>query len=124
MTIKKEFELKIVKFIDYIYLNNYITNMLIPDTNVQLTKKIANTYYAQEQIDNDWKIFSTHYIDESLNILYFIKKIKSKSNFNIELLLLTLHIYTNICKKHAHQIENYTYLFASVYIGVNKIILS
>jgi hypothetical protein len=122
MTIKKEFELKIVKFIDYIYLNNYITNMLIPDTNVQLTKKIANPYYIQEQIDNDWKIFSAHYIDESLNILYFIKKIKSKSNFNIELLLLTLHIYSNICKKHAHKIENYTYLFASVYIGVNKII--
>ena len=35
---------------------------------------------------------------------------------------MILHIYTKICEKHAHQIENYTYLFASVYIAVNNIL--
>ena len=115
MTGKKEFELKIVKFIDYIYLINFILNTL-SDRNLSIYKSL------QDQTDNDWKIFSTHCVNESLNILYLLKAIKLMPNYNCELLLLSIHIYAKICEKYAHQIKNYTYLFASVYIAVNKII--
>ena len=118
-----EFELKIVKFIDYIYINNFITNTLQSEQNNSLLKKNSiPKYYDQYKKDNEWKIFSTHYNDESINILYFIKIVKSQENYNYDILLISLHIYTKICEKYAHQIENYTYLYASVYIAVNKII--
>lgn len=35
---------------------------------------------------------------------------------------MAIHIYGKICIKHAHKIENYTLLFGSVYVGVNKIV--
>lgn len=117
----KEFELKIVKLIDYVYLDNFISNTLIFEIKKNLPNKDLKYIYISENDDNDWKIFSNHYIDESKNILYFIKIIRSQPNYNYEILLLTLHIYIKICKKYAHIIENYTNLFGAVYIGVNKI---
>lgn len=127
---KKDFELKIVKFIDYVYLNNFITNTLLKENKSTNTKnKYENCCCNNFHIDfnmnsineNDWKIFSNHFMDDNINILYFIKSIKLKSNYSYELLLLTIHIYTKICIKYAHFIENYTLLFASVYIAINKV---
>lgn len=120
----KEIELNIVKFIDYIYLDNFVANTLMIDENILLSKKIKNKY--DENSDENWEIFSSVNIninfDETINILYFIKKIKSHKNYNYDILLLSIHIYSKICKKYAHLIDNYTYLFASVYIVVNNVI--
>ena len=127
MTDKKELEVKIVKYIDYIYLNNFIKNTISSYQNTLIPHKnmlapITNENKDEEQLDNEWKIFSIRYMDESLNILYFIKTIKSQPNYNYDLLLITLHIYTKICNKYAHLIENYTHLFASVYISINMVV--
>lgn len=127
---KKEFEIKIVKFIDYVYLNNFITNTLLKEnksTNTinQFKYDYNNNFVIDLSMnsinENDWKIFSNHFINDNVNILYFIKSVKLKSNYSYELLLITIHIYTKICIKYAHLIENYTLLFASVYIAINKV---
>jgi len=105
--------LKIIKYIDYIYLNSYINNLLI-------IKK-----YDEDL--NKWKIFSTCFNNnkknyEQFNILHLIKSIISQNEFNYEILLISIHIYEKICIKYAHLIDNYTYLFGSVYISMNKIL--
>lgn len=128
MTVKRDIEIQLVKFIDYVYLSNFITNTLVQENQHRLYSTYDNTIINDSlSIDipneNDWKIFSNRYanISDSNNILYFIKNIKTKSNYSDELLCLTIHIYTKICKKYAHMIENYTCLFASVYIAINKV---
>lgn len=110
MLCKNNVELKkIVKFIDYVYLNNYIRNSLIKE----------NYSNQNLNLNNDWKIFSTQYKNDDINILNFIKIIRIQPNYSDELLLLTTHIYVKICVEYAHLIENYTYLFASIYIAIN-----
>lgn len=108
----EDYELKLFRFIDYIYLSNFLKNSLENDF-CQVKNHTSN--------NNEWKIFSTHYINETVNILYFIRKIITDINFSEELLLNTVHIYSKICKKYAHLIDNYISLFASVYIAINKI---
>jgi len=100
--------IKIIKLIDYIYLNNYIGNSLI------FPNQKNNVY-------NDWKMFSNCHYDESINILFFLKNIRKQDNFSYENLLLAIHIYMGICKKHAHQIDNYTFLFATIFVSVSEI---
>ena len=35
---------------------------------------------------------------------------------------MTIHIYRKICIQYAHLIDNYVYLFGSIYITLNKIL--
>ena len=53
------------------------------------------------------------------NILYLLQNIVSQDEFDYEILLWTIHIYQNICVKHANMIDNYIYLFGSIYVSVN-----
>lgn len=99
--------LKVVKYIDYCYINNYVKNCV---KNINDTKNM-----------NDWKIFSTYSNDEKYNILYLIQMICSQNEFDYEIFMLTIHIYRKICIKYAHIIDNYVYLFGSIYIAVNKL---
>ena len=102
--------IKIIKLVDYSYLNNYILlNIIDEETN------------SKKNVYNDWKIFSNHNYDEKINIFYFLKLIKHQNDFSYEKLLLIIHIYIKICQKYAHLIDNYTYLFATVYISINNL---
>lgn len=113
MSEKRDLALKkIVKFIDYIYLHNFITNMMLLETS-NLNK---------EQSDIDWKIFSTQCVNDKYNIMFFIKMFIVQRNYKHETLLTSIHIYSKICKKYAHLINNYTFLFVSVYNATNKIL--
>ena len=110
--IKKNQMLRIIKFIDYIYINSYVINSLISkqDTSGDM---------------NDWKIFSARSNkcnnEDNFNILYLIQLLSSQNQFDYEVFLISIHIYKKICKYNAHLIDNYTYLFGSVYISTNKI---
>lgn len=108
---------KIVKFIDFIYLNNFINNTLKNNNNYELFND-EEIY----QFNTDWKIFSTQYINDSYNILYFIKILSYQTNYKQDILLTTIHIYSKICVKYAHLINNYTYLFVSVYVATYKVL--
>ncbi len=105
--------LKFIKYIDYLYLNNYITNSL--------------KYSFEDNKNNEWKIFSTHFNvgekkrDDQFNILYLIQSIVNQNEFDYEIFLISIHIYRKICIKYAHLIDNYVYLFGSIYIVLNKI---
>jgi hypothetical protein len=103
----KNLELAIVKYIDYVYISNFISNSIKYDI-------------VHKQTHNEWKIFSS-YPNEYNNILHFIKMIMPQIDLNNSL-LLSIHIYSKICKKHAEQINNYTNLFASVFVVVNNYI--
>lgn len=99
--------LKIVKYIDYCYINNYIKNCL------KITNNLQNV--------NDWKIFTNYSNDEKYNILYLLQMIYLKNKLNSDTFLLSIHIYKKICIKYAHVIDNYVSLFGSVYVAINKI---
>jgi hypothetical protein len=101
--------LKIIKYIDYCYINNYLKNNL----------KIINVNCDENM--NDWKIFSTYSNDEKFNILYLIQMICSQIEFDYEIFLISIHIYKKICIKYAHIIDNYVYLFGSIYVVINKL---
>ena len=113
---KNNISVRIIKFIDFCWLNNFIQNSISPKNN-----KILDKYYKWELT---WEIFSNKYYNEKLNILYFIKSIKKHHGYSLELLLLTINIFEKICVQYAHQIENYTCLFAAIYIAANKIVLN
>jgi len=106
--------LKIIKYIDYLYLNKYIKNSL--------------KYGFENNKNNEWKIFSTHYVvgkqkkDEQFNILNLVQSIFNQNEFNSEIFLITIHVYRKICIEYAHLIDNYVYLFGSIYITLNKIL--
>lgn len=100
------FEKKIIRYIDYQYIHNYIT--------ININPKSPNIDY------NDWKIFSNHIYDEKINILHCIKIIKKHSSFTKYQLLVALYVYTKICNVCAHLIDNYTYLFATTYVVINS----
>lgn len=103
--------IKIIKFIDYTYLSNFISNSIknVPESS------------NDEFTNDDWKIFSTQCINEKYNILYFINTIIHMLNYNFETLLISIHVYTKICKQYAHVINNYTCLFAAVYGCIAKL---
>ncbi len=103
------FYLKVVQFIDYSYLSNYIKNT-------------TNIFGVKKSNDDDWKIFSNHHPDESVNILYFIRILEQNKFYSLDTLLLSLHVYNEICIKYAHMFDNYTSVFATIYVVVNKII--
>jgi hypothetical protein len=108
--IKNNQLLRIIRFIDYVYLSSYVVNSLK-----------TNNYNEQKNM-SEWKIFSTQSKKdvENKNIMYLIKLISSQKEFNYDVLLISIHIYIKICNKYAHLIDNYTYLFGSVYISINK----
>lgn len=100
--------IEMIKYIDYCYIHNYIKNTL------------ENNKTAQEE----WNVFTFHstntqIINEKCNILYLLQNIISHKEFNYEILLWTIHIYKNICIKYANTIDNYVYLFGSIYISIN-----
>ena len=107
---------KVIKYIDYLYLNNYIKNSL----------KLG--FKDKDNENNEWKIFSTHLNvreqkrDEQFNILNLIQSIIIQNEFDYEIFLITIHIYRKICIQYAHLIDNYMYLFGSIYITLNKIL--
>lgn len=96
---------KIIKYIDYLYLSNYIANSL--------------KYQTDDKLLNEWKIFSIYSNGsnalEKHNILYLVKTLNTYSTFTQELLLWTIYVYKQICLKLAHVIDNYVYLFGSIY---------
>ena len=106
--------LKVIKYIDYLYLNNYIKNSV--------------KYGFDDNKNNEWKIFSTHLNygeskkDNHYNILNLIDTIIVQNEFDEEIFLISIHIYKKICIQYAHLIDNYVYLFGSVYISLNKIL--
>jgi hypothetical protein len=108
--IRKNQSLRMIKFIDYIYVNFYVVNSL------------KNYNYYNKETMNEWKIFSTHSNKciEHQNILYLIKLLSSQKEFHYDIILICIHVYIKICEKYAHLIDNYTYLFGSVYISINK----
>jgi len=112
--IQKNKLVKIIEYIDYLYLNNYIKNSL--------------KYGLNNNKNNELKIFSTHFNigkqkrDEQLNILNLIQSIVIQNEFNYEIFLITIHIYRKICIQYAHLIDNYVYLFGAIYITLNKIL--
>ncbi len=108
--IKKNQMMRIIKFIDYIYLNSYVNNSL----NINKSNDLDTM--------NEWKIFSTHSNKsiEYQNIYYLIKSLSTQNEFDYDILLISIHIFRKICKKYAHLIDDYIYLFGSVYISVNK----
>lgn len=112
--IQKNKLLKVIKYIDYLYLNNYISNSL--------------RYGFDDNKNNEWKIFSTHFNveeqkrDEQFNVLNLVQSIVNQDVFNYEIFLITIHVYRKVCIKYAHLIDNYVYLFGSIYITLNKIL--
>ena len=119
---------KIIKYIDYLYLNNYIKNSLKYGF-----EDIKNTKKTNNDNNNEWKIFSTHLntkeqnigeqkIENQFNILNLIQLIITRDEFDYETFLMTIHIYRKICIQYAHLIDNYVYLFGSIYITLNKIL--
>lgn len=102
---------KIIKYLDYCYLDNYIINSL----------------YNKSQNDmNEWKIFSIYsfadiYNNEQYNILYLIKNLISQDEFDDEIFLWSIDIFKKICIKYADVIDNYIYLFGAIYITTNFI---
>ena len=102
--------IKIVKFVDYCYLQNFIKNTL--NDNYEY-----NNLYEL----NEWKIFSNNLFNENKNILNFLTIIKNLKYFSINTILLTISIFNKICIKYAHLIENYTLLFGCIYTCIIKI---
>ena len=102
--------IKIVKFVDYCYLQNFIKNTL--NDNYEY-----NNLYEL----NEWKIFSNNLFNEKKNILNFLTIIKNLKYFSINIILLTINIFKKICIKYAHLIENYTLLFGCIYTCITKI---
>jgi len=98
--------IKHIKYIDYCYINNYVKN------NLKIINHTENM--------NDWKIFSAYSNDDKYNILYLILMLYSQNEFDYQIFLLSIRIYKKICIKYAHVINNYVYLFGSIYITVNK----
>ena len=101
--------IKIIKYIDYLYVSNYITNTL--------------KYSTDNKLLNEWKIFSIYSNSQSViekyNIFYLIKVLNEHSTFTYDLFLWTIYVYKKICFKLAHIIDNYVYLFASIYaVGI------
>lgn len=103
--------LKIIRYIDYCWLNNFVANSIEP---IDFDK---NQNY---QIDYEWNLFSNNQTQKQTNIYEFIKFIKKNSEYSNEVLLLSINVFEKICIKYAHLIENYTFLFAAVYIAINK----
>lgn len=112
---KKFFEkdiVKIIKYLDYCYLDNYIINSL---------------YNKSQKNDmNEWEIFSIYsfadiYNNEQYNILYLIKNLISQDEFDDEIFLWSIDIFKKICIKYADVIDNYIYLFGAIYITTNFI---
>lgn len=101
--------IKIIKFIDYCWLDNFIANTL------------SHSKITSNDINYSWFVFSNKYYNENSNILSFIRNIKKHHGYNSELLLITINLFESICRKHAHCIENYTCLFAAIYIAINRI---
>jgi hypothetical protein len=99
---------KIVKYIDYCYLKNYIDNTL---SHSQQIKQIEQ---------NNWRIFSNCFYDENKNLLNFLTSIKKFKSYLFDNVLLSIHIFNEVCKKYAHLIENYTCLYGIVYLCVNN----
>ena len=107
--------LLILRYIDYLYISNYVKNCSIETTS--------------NKCMNEWKIFSTrsnsnrlYSNDKHFNILYLIQSILYRNKFDFEILLTCIYIYKKICIYNAHIIENYVYLFGSVYLVVNNIL--
>lgn len=100
--------LQIIKYIDFCYINNYLKN------NFKLNSNNSNDSM------NNWKIFSTYSNDDKYNILYLIQMICSQNVFDHETLIISIYIYKKICIKYAHLIDNYVYLFGTIYIVMNK----
>ena len=94
--------IKIVKYIDYCYLNNYVNNII-------LSKPLNDSLIIFDDIKHD----------EKVNILYFLNSLKKLSiinpQYNFECILNTIVIFEKICIESAHQFTAYTYLFATVY---------
>lgn len=104
---------KIIEYLDYCYLTNNIKNTLNSDN------KNNNDL-------NIWNIFSFNSINnkndfEKHNILYLVQNIITKEYFNNEIFLLSIYIYKKICVKYANIIDNYIYLFGSIYVSINLI---
>ncbi len=106
MASEHQIDIQIIKYINYCYLDNYIKNIVGKKTNQSIY---------------DWSVFSGHGCDD-INILFFLNSIKKKNNFSEDVILLSINIYIVICEQYAHLIDNYTLLFASIYISVNKIV--
>lgn len=100
---------KVIKYIDYLYLNNYIKNSLKYEFKDNKDNK-----------NNEWKIFSNHLNvkeqkrNDQFNILNLIQSIIIQNEFDYEIFLITIHIYKKICIQYAHLIDNYVYLFGSI----------
>lgn len=131
--IKKNKLMRIIKFINYIYINYYVVNSLKIDSSSSCSSSCSSSSSSSSSCSssssssNEWKIFSTCSNDESINyeqfnILHLIQSIMSRDEFDYDVLLISIHIYRKICIEYAHLIENYIYLFGSVYISMNKIL--
>lgn len=95
---KNNISIRIIKFIDFCWLNNFIQNSISRKNN-----NIFDKYYKYElTCELTWTIFSNKYYNEKLNILYFIKSIKKHQGYSLELLLLTINIFSKICVQYAH----------------------
>ena len=88
------------KYIDLTYLLNYIKN-------------------SHETNTNNYEIFNQDSNDR-INILYLINQIKLDHNYSQKIMIKTLFYYTKFCEKYANFIENYTYLFAIIYLVIDK----
>lgn len=112
--IHKDNLIKIIKYINYLYLNNYIKNCL--------------TYINEDNKINEWKIFSTNLNiseqqkDDQFNILNLVQAIINHNDFDHEIFLISIHIYRKICIRYAHLIDNYVYLFGSIYVALHNIL--
>jgi hypothetical protein len=103
--------IEIIRLTDYYYIISLARNSL---------------KFSDDVIVNEWKIFSTHSINiqlnnEDCNMLYLLQNMISHDEFDYEILLWTIHIYENICIKYADLIDNYVYLFGSIYVSANII---
>lgn len=106
--ISEKYMTKIIKYIDYLYVSNYITNSL--------------KYQENDKLLDKWKIFSIYSnssngsnASEKYNILHLVKTLSIHTTFTPELLLWTIYVYKKICFKLSHIIDNYVYLFGSIY---------
>lgn len=108
-------KLKIIKHLHYTYINNYIKNTLIKPTNLKM--------------NNEWEIFDTKTCDTNsgyiLNtnnddILQLINYICESEIFTDYQIMYVIYIFDEICVLYAHLIDNYVYLFGTIYALSNK----
>lgn len=112
--------LPVIKYIDYVYIENYIKSSLKQTINANN----ENDDPIHTYLINELKIFSIcskntnlqKSLNYKINILYLIQKIYFYPQFTYQSFLKAIHIFEKICCKYAYLIDNYVYLLGSIYI--------